>query len=136
FGHCVLLSGNHWDDAVAWKSGGLYAAPGARVGTRPSGLLWLATALDAREIAAANRSGADGLFLSPGFPTRSHPDAKPLGCVGFHGLAAGGAVPVFAVGGMPAERAQGLGWLRAQAMAGLSRAIALRRCRLSFIASH
>lgn len=120
FGHCTILSGNHWADAVAWRSDGLYAAPGTRVGTRPPGLLWLATAHDAREIAAANRSGADGLFLSPVFPTRSHPDAKPLGPEGFHRLAAGSAVPVIALGGMTAERARNLGWPRWAAIDGLS----------------
>jgi thiamine-phosphate pyrophosphorylase len=120
FDHCLILSGNRWEDAVTWGSDGLYAAPSAISGVRPSGLLWLATAHGARDIAAANRRGADGLFLSPVYPTRSHPGAKTLGAEGFRRLASGSKTPVIALGGMDAGRASELGWPRWAAIDGLS----------------
>jgi thiamine-phosphate pyrophosphorylase len=120
FDHCVILSGNRWGDAAAWESDGLYAEPDRLAGDRPPGLLWLATAHDAREIVAANRSGADGLFLSPVFPSRSHPGAKTLGAEEFRRLAATSEVPVIALGGMNAGKARELGWPRWGAIDGLS----------------
>ncbi len=120
FDHCVILSGNRWDDAATWGSDGLYAAPHTLAGARPPGLLWLATAHDTQEIAAADQSGADGLFLSPVFPTRSHPGAETLGAEGFRRLASGSKTPVIALGGMNAGRAEGLGWPRWGAIDGLS----------------
>ena len=120
FDHCVILSSDRWDDAVTWGSDGLYAAPATLACLRPPGLLWLATAHDAREIAAAQRSGADGLFLSPVFPTRSHPGARTLGVEGFRRLALDSDLPVIALGGMNADRARELDWPRWAAIDGLS----------------
>jgi thiamine-phosphate pyrophosphorylase len=120
FDHCVILSGCEWDQAREWGSDGLYAALSAISGKPPPGLLRLATAHDAVEIAMANRSGADSIFLSPVFPTRSHPGAKALGRDEFHRLAATSKVPVIALGGMNAERARELAWPRWAAIDGLS----------------
>jgi len=66
------------------------------------------------ELKTAERSGADLIFLSPAFPTRSHPGARALGPVRF-GLIAGQArIPVIALGGMDRRRARRLpqiyGW--------------------------
>ncbi len=67
-----------------------------------------------REIRAAERAGADLLFLSPVFPTRSHPGATTLGRMGFASLARRTRLPVIALGGMDERRARGLqnayGW--------------------------
>ena len=113
--HTVLLSG---DAALAqeWGADGIYAAPGT---SRGSGL-WLATAHDGDEIKAAVGKGADGIFLSPVFPTRSHENAATLGVHGFHVLAQQSPIPVIALGGMTKERAGELDWPRWGAIDGLS----------------
>lgn len=115
--HLVILSGAA-ELAQAWGADGIYGAPGAL--TRLPGLLRLATAHDAREIADANRAQADGVFLSPVFPTRSHPGGSCLGVSLFHELAAHAEMPVIALGGMTAERARTLDWPRWAAIDGLS----------------
>jgi thiamine-phosphate pyrophosphorylase len=62
-----------------------------------------------REIVAAEKAGADLVFLSPVFPTRSHPGARGLGRVRFSLLAQSTRLPVIALGGMTAMRAEALG---------------------------
>jgi thiamine-phosphate pyrophosphorylase len=67
-----------------------------------------------RELRTAERSGARLIFLSPAFPTRSHPGARTLGPVRF-GLISGRArVPVIALGGVDSRKARRLphiyGW--------------------------
>lgn len=52
------------------------------------------------ELRQAARIGADFVTLSPVLPTRSHPDATPLGWARFTELAAASSVPVYALGGM------------------------------------
>jgi len=73
-----------------------------------------APAHDLAEIRAAEAAGAALLFLSPVFPTRSHPTARPLGVDGFARLAEATPLPVVALGGMNAERFERLsgayGW--------------------------
>ncbi len=61
-----------------------------------------------REIRAAERAGADLLFLSPAFPTRSHPRGRTLGPLCFRLLARQSRLPVIALGGMNAKRARRL----------------------------
>lgn len=61
-----------------------------------------------REAIAAIRAGADALFVSPAFPTRSHPGARALGRSRFGMLVRGLDVPVIALGGMDARRAASL----------------------------
>ena len=116
-GHRLVLSGEA-RLAADWGSDGIYAPPD-RLG-EASGQLRLATAHDAQEIALANRAGADGLFLSPVFATRSHPEAASLGAERFRELASQAKMPVIALGGMTAERAAQLGWPRWAAIDGLS----------------
>ena len=87
-------------------------------------LLHSMAAHDQRELNAARAAGADCVFLSPAFPTRSHPGAPALGRVRFALLARQAAMPVMALGGITRQRAQNLtqwgaaGW---GAIDGLSR---------------
>ena len=108
-GHVAVLSG---DAALAqtWGADGFYGMA-ERLGSAKA-MLRLATVHDAAEIAAANAAGVDGMFLSPVFPTRSHPGAPHLGADRFHALAALAQSPVIALGGMDPERAGLLGWPR------------------------
>jgi thiamine-phosphate pyrophosphorylase len=59
---------------------------------------------DAIEIVTARQAGADLVFLSPVWSTRSHPGAPALGRVRFAALARQAGVPVIALGGMTAQR--------------------------------
>jgi 8-oxo-dGTP diphosphatase len=52
------------------------------------------------ELARAALIGADFALLSPVLPTRSHPDAEPLGWVRFAQWVDAATLPVFALGGM------------------------------------
>lgn len=108
-GHLMVLSGDA-DTALAWGADGVYG-PAEKLGAGP-GLLRLATVHDTCEVAMANRAKADGMFLSPVFPTRSHPGSACLGINEFRTIAALAESPVIALGGMNAERAADLGWPR------------------------
>jgi thiamine-phosphate pyrophosphorylase len=83
-------------------------------GQRRSIGLRTAPAHDLPEIRAAERAGANLIFLSPAFPTRSHPGAHALGRVRFGLLARKTRVPIIALGGITAKRMRGLpgayGW--------------------------
>lgn len=68
-----------------------------------------ASAHNLREVKAAERSGADLVFLAPVFATRSHPGGKALGPRRFALIAHQSNIPVIALGGMDAGRARGLG---------------------------
>jgi thiamine-phosphate pyrophosphorylase len=73
-----------------------------------------ASAHNLRELKTAERSGAGLVFLSPVFPTRSHPRERALGPVRFGLIAARAGVPVIALGGVDAQKARRLphiyGW--------------------------
>ena len=103
----LLLLAGPASDARAWGADGSH-------GRGPGEGLRSAPAHDLAEIRAAERAGADFLFLAPVFATRSHPDAASLGPEGFAALAAETDLPVIALGGMNAVRAKGLagayGW--------------------------
>lgn len=68
-----------------------------------------ASAHNLRELKAAERGGADLVFLSPVFATRSHPGARPLGAARFSLLAHQARRPVIALGGMDSQKARALG---------------------------
>lgn len=116
-GHLAILSG---EEALArqWGADGLYGPP-ERIAPAQR-LLKLATAHDGDGLVAAGRAGADGVFLSPVFPTRSHPGRPALGIHGFHVLAQQSPAPVIALGGLTPQRAQELAWPRWGAIDGLS----------------
>jgi thiamine-phosphate pyrophosphorylase len=79
---------------------GVHARPGRGLRTAP--------AHSRREAVTATRAGADALFVSPVFATRSHPGARALGHARLGLLIRGLDVPVIALGGMDAKRAAGL----------------------------
>lgn len=95
---CLLLAGPA-ELAALWGADGSHG-PGAGAGLRS------ASVHDLAEIRAAERDGADLLFLSPVYATRSHPGAKPLGLRGFAALVRETLLPVVALGGMNAARAR------------------------------
>jgi thiamine-phosphate pyrophosphorylase len=62
---------------------------------------------------------ADLLFLSPLFPTRSHPGARILGRVRFAALARKAGMPVIALGGIGRHEVRGLATLGAAGWAAI-----------------
>jgi thiamine-phosphate pyrophosphorylase len=90
-GHVLLSTGSPFAGADGVHNG---RGPGLRT----------ASAHGLREIHRAERSGADLIFLSPVFATRSHPQARPLGTLRFASLARRSRVPLVALGGMNETR--------------------------------
>ncbi|MDF3030863.1 MAG: hypothetical protein K0R03_1421 [Moraxellaceae bacterium] len=89
---------------------------------RPCGTgRWLAASVhDARELAQAERIGADFVTLSPVQATTSHPGAVALGWERFAALTGPARIPVYALGGMSMADA-GRAWSAgAQGVAGIS----------------
>lgn len=70
--------------------------------------LYTAPAHSRIEAIRAIRSGAEALFVSPVFTTRSHPGARALGRARFGLLIRGLDISVIALGGMNAQRARSL----------------------------
>lgn len=100
---------------LALVAAGEGAAAHGSHGRRPrrTGALHTRSAHTRREALAAQRAGADAIFVSPVYPTRSHPGARPLGRIGLRLMIRGLQVPVIALGGMTAHRARSLpiyGW--------------------------
>lgn len=95
----VLVLADEPRRAVAWRADGVHGWAGRYAG-RP--LLHTAPAHDGRELVAAMRAGADLVFLSPVFPTMTHPGAPTLGPVRFGLLARvrGRSCGLVALGGM------------------------------------
>lgn len=117
YGHSVILADSPVK-ARQWGADGVYGAA-SRMPADDT-LLKLVTAHDWKEIVAADRAKADGIFLSPVFSTRSHTDAKPLGSVRFRILARKANAPIIALGGMTHANAKRLDWPRWGAIDGLS----------------
>ncbi|MEL7486162.1 MAG: thiamine phosphate synthase [Pseudomonadota bacterium] len=90
-------------DGVHWPSWRLMNAP-----ARPGDLLCSAACHSASELQKADALAIDCAFLSPVFPTRSHPDADTLGAERLMSMAAAAAVPVLALGGVDAGNARSL----------------------------
>jgi len=72
-----------------------------------------------REMAAATRHGADLVFASPVFATRSHPNAAALGPVRLGLMIRGSRMPVVALGGMDTDRFRRLRGLELHGWAGI-----------------
>ncbi len=75
-----------------------------------------AAAHNLQALGAAAQIGADAAFLSPIFPTKSHPGAKTLGPVRASRMAQQAAIPVFALGGIDDRTLQRL---KGSAFAGI-----------------
>jgi thiamine-phosphate pyrophosphorylase len=73
----------------------------------------------AKEAALARRVGADLIFVSPVFPTVSHPDRRALGRMGLGQIAANQRVKTVALGGMTAQRARSLSALKIHGWAAI-----------------
>ena len=101
----LLLLAGPADLAAIWGADGCHG--------RHRGAL-TASAHDLAEIRLAEAAEVSLVFLSPVFPTRSHPDRPALGPERFAALAAETDLPVVALGGMNQRRATGLsgayGW--------------------------
>jgi thiamine-phosphate pyrophosphorylase len=96
---------------------------GARSGFTSRGLL-TASVHNMSELARAHQIGANLIFLSPVFATRSHPGAPSLGTIRFATLARLSGPPVIALGGMTPKRFRRLaplgayGWAAIDALSG------------------
>lgn len=116
-GLLVLLAGPP-SLARAWKADGSHG----RWVRRSPALVLSAPVHSLREIRTAERAQADLLFLSPVFPTRSHPGGRSLGRARFTLLARQTRLPVIALGGLNAKRARTLrrsyGWAAIDALSG------------------
>ncbi len=90
--------------------------------SRPNGLV-TSSAHGLADLRRARRNGADLAFLSPAFPTASHPGAPALGVRRWAGLAGRAGLPVAALGGiegasvrrLPRGRCHGVGVIGALA---------------------
>ncbi|MFN3724826.1 MAG: thiamine phosphate synthase [Allosphingosinicella sp.] len=99
-GHLLLLAGTP-TLARRWGADGWH-------GRGRGGGLHSASVHDLAEVRAAERAGASILFVSPIYPTRSHPGSPTLGEDGFARLAHRTELPVIALGGMNRNRARRL----------------------------
>ncbi|WP_461457244.1 thiamine phosphate synthase [Parasphingorhabdus sp.] len=119
--HILLLAGSP-SLARQWGADGVHGRQWKRHQT--NGLLHSAPVHSPGEIAIAQHHGADLMFLSPAFATRSHPGQKPLNRLQLRRLISLCRKPVMLLGGMNAVRFQQLETLGAHGWAaidGLSR---------------
>ncbi len=97
------------DPRLAAQADGLHL-PQARAGEaghwRARHPRWLITA--AAHGTVAHDPYLDAVFLSPVFPTRSHPGRAALGAVRANAMARACGLPVYALGGIEAQNAQRL----------------------------
>ena len=121
----MLLTGGAGPIAGAGKADGTHVSLRQGAARRRGGGLLTAAVHDMREIGLANRMGVDLVFLSPVFPTRSHPGASALGPLRFASLARLSRAPVIALGGMTERRFRRVkalgacGWAGIDALAGM-----------------
>ena len=105
-GLCILWSGRA-SDAVRMGADGVHAAHGRKLPlrSRHPHLIRSVPVHTLRERRKAEQHGADIIFLSPVFATRTHPGAVPLRPMQASALARGTRLPVIALGGMTPRRA-------------------------------
>jgi len=103
------------DIAAAVDADGVHVASGD-ITNIPAIRRWLndpaktisASCHNLKEIRLAEKNGADFLFLSPVFPTESHPGSPHLGIDAFNELASKTSLPVIALGGIDSRNCGGL----------------------------
>ena len=102
----VLLNGDP-DTAAAIGADGVHLSGRALRVTRnrpvAAGHLLAASCHSPADLAHAERLGVDFALLSPVLPTRSHPDADPLGWDRFASWVSQANLPVYALGGMQTD---------------------------------
>jgi thiamine-phosphate pyrophosphorylase len=104
----VLVLAGSTKQAHAWRADGVHG--GDRIRSPAMFLLILSKPVhNVRELIAAERAGADLVFISPVFATRSHPGGRALARRGFAALARQSKIPVIALGGLNKRRARMLG---------------------------
>lgn len=110
YGHMLVVAG----DARLARAVG---AAGVHMpdGGRPVHDVITAASHDHAGLVRARRAGASLVFLSPVFPTRSHPGARTLGPLRFGLMARGAGITVAALGGMNPKRYARMQALGAQA---------------------
>lgn len=101
--------------ARAWGADGFHG--GGRRGY--PGLIHSAPAHNRAELVRAKRLGADLLFVSPVFATRSHPEAPALGSIRLAALARDAYAPVIALGGMNPRSARRIRAVRVHGWAAI-----------------
>ena len=103
YGVSILLNGSE-DHARAWGCAGVHwtSAALAAASSRPGGLMCGASCHTREDIVKAGALALDLALLGPVRDTPSHPGAVTLGWAGFSELAAGTALPLFALGGLDA----------------------------------
>lgn len=115
----MLKAGLHLPEAQARVAGAR-----VRLWHRRMGRTLTVAAHGRRALARAALLSADAAFLSPLFPTASHPGARPLGILRFRVLVRDARVPVWALGGVDDETIRclrGSGAVGIAAIGGLSR---------------
>ena len=99
--HLVLTS--NVDEVLAVGAAGLHL-PSRRLGeleqAAASGVAVSASCHGPDALRQAAEAGAFYAFLSPVLPTRTHPEAEPLGWARFASWVDGATLPVYALGGM------------------------------------
>lgn len=103
-------------DGVHLNSRELYIHPGRPVSATQ---LLAVSCHSPQDLVQAAVLGADFALLSPVLPTRSHPDADPLGWARFAAWTDAATMPVFALGGMHAGLRETAWQHGAQGIAGI-----------------
>jgi thiamine-phosphate pyrophosphorylase len=99
----VLLLAGDPASVRAWEADGYHGWQHQR---RSPDRIRSAPVHDLAQLRRAERQGADLVFISPLFATRSHPGKRPLGPVRFAALASRAHVPVIALGGVARRHAR------------------------------
>ena len=120
--HTLLLAGPP-TTARQWGADGVHGRQWKRHQT--AGMIHSAPVHNLNEVSMASHHGADILFLSPVFATRSHPGQRPIAHIQLRRLVTLCTIlhrkPVILLGGMDARRFQHLAGLGAHGWAAIDR---------------
>lgn len=102
-GLVLILAGSR-RDAIGWRADGWHK----RSPHREPRLIRTAPAHDRRELVAAQKAGTDVAFVSPVYPTRSHPGGRTLGRLRFGLMTSRPCCTIVALGGLTGRRYRAL----------------------------